>query len=153
MAFPFGVSVSDFIAGIKLVKGAIEATSDTRGARSDFAELSRSLTSLDRSLNSILAIELDTDGRREALRTTVADCRECFIAFLVDTAKFRYLKDEYATKGRLLTNLRRIQWALCKKEEVRKFRAELQTHIGAVEMLLLAFQMYVLSLCFSRFFY
>jgi hypothetical protein len=121
MVFLFGVSVSKFIAGIKLMKNAIEATSDTRGARSDFAELSRSLTSLDRSLNSILAIELDTEGRREALKTTVGECRKCFMAFLVDIAKFRLLKEEYATKGRLIINLRKISMGVVEERRREKF--------------------------------
>jgi hypothetical protein len=124
------------ISGVKLVKDAIEATSDTRGARADFVELSRSLASLDRALNSVSALKLDVEGLNE----TVDNCRKCFLKFLVDIAKFRILNEEYATKGRVCTNIRKIQWALCKKEDVRKFRAEVDAHIKSLEMMLLTYQ-------------
>jgi hypothetical protein len=43
MVVPFGVSVGDFIAGIKLFKGEIESFSSTRGARADYIELRKCL--------------------------------------------------------------------------------------------------------------
>jgi hypothetical protein len=49
MLFPFGVSVSDFLSGIKLIKTSIEACSDTHGAQADYSELSGSLGSLQRA--------------------------------------------------------------------------------------------------------
>lgn len=141
MVFPFGVSLSDFVLLIKLVIDTIQGASDIRRARSDFTKLLQSLTSLNGALSFMLALRLDTEARREALESTVANCRTCVEDFLVDVAKFRVLKCEYATKARMIMNLRKIQWALCKKEDVRKFHAELEIHIGALEMLLLTFQM------------
>ncbi|KAH8728151.1 hypothetical protein GQ44DRAFT_769669 [Phaeosphaeriaceae sp. PMI808] len=52
MVVPFGVSVGDFIAGIRLFKGAIESFSNTRGARADYIELRKCLGALETSLNS-----------------------------------------------------------------------------------------------------
>jgi hypothetical protein len=36
MVISFGVSAGDFIAGINLLKSAIESLSDARGARADY---------------------------------------------------------------------------------------------------------------------
>ena len=143
MVFPFGVSVSDFISGVKIFKNAIESLSDTHGARADFAELCRSLDSLDRALRSVSAIKLDTEAHRQALKKTLHNCKTFIASFLVEVAKFQVIKDQYATKARLITNFRKIQWAICKKVDVKKFRLGLETHIGALDMLLLTFQTYV----------
>jgi hypothetical protein len=140
MVFPFGVSVSDFIAGVKLFKDAIDSLSDTRGARADFAELSRSLTSLERALKALGEVRLDTDQHMQALKQNLDACKLCLETFLVDIAKFRELDVQHVTKARLGMMFRQIRWALCKRDDVKKFRSEIETHIGALEMLLITFQ-------------
>ena len=140
MVFPFGVSVSDFIAGIKLFKDAIGALSDTRGARADYAELSRSLVSLERSLQALDNVGLDTVQHVQALKETVDACKLCLASFLTDIAKFRQLNVQHVSKARLMARFRQVQWSLCKKEDVRKFRSDVDTHIGALNMLLITFQ-------------
>jgi hypothetical protein len=109
MVFPFGVSVSDFISGIKLVKTAIEAFSSTHGARSDFVASSRSLDSLNRAPTVLAKLNLSTDKQRQALYENLNDCKECVSRFLVGVAKFQVLKNEYATKARVISNLRKVQ--------------------------------------------
>lgn len=141
MVFPFGVSVSDFIAGIKLFKDAIDSFSNTRGARADFAELSRSLSSLATALTALGAVSLDTDQHRQALKQNLDACKLRISAFLVDIVQFRNLDAPYAGKARLAMAFRQVQWALCKNDDVKKFRLEIETHIGALELLLITFQM------------
>jgi hypothetical protein len=145
MVFPFGVSVSDFISGIKIFKDAVEALSDTRGARADYAELFRSLDSLDRTFNAIS--HFNTAAHYEAIAPVCEGCKTCVTNFLVDVAKFNSLGNRKAGKQTLAARFRQVQWALCKKEDVRKFREQLETHLSALEMLLLTFQVYGL-LCF-----
>jgi hypothetical protein len=140
MVFPFGVSVSDFVAGIKLLKESIEALCDAKGARADYAELSRSLSSLERALTVASAVVLDTDNRRNALRKTLENCKQCITSFLVDIEKFNLLLDQNASKRRIAAGIRKIQWAVCKKEDVMKFRSQIEMHVGALDMLLLTFQ-------------
>ncbi|KAF2678413.1 hypothetical protein K458DRAFT_394952 [Lentithecium fluviatile CBS 122367] len=140
MVFPFGVSISDFVTGVKLVKDAIDSLSDTRGARADYAELSRSMGSLERALTAASAAVLDTDARRDALQKTVKDCQDCIASFLNDIAKFNALLNPKASTLGMSARLRKIQWALCKKEDVMKFRSRVEMHVGALDMLLLTFQ-------------
>jgi hypothetical protein len=140
MVFPFGVSVSDFISGIKILKDAVEALSDTRGARADYAELFRSLDSLDKTFNAISHFK--TAAHCEAIAPVFEGCKTCVTNFLVDVAKFKSLGNRKAEKQTLAARFRQVQWALCKKEDVRKFREQLEIHLSALEMLLLTFQVY-----------
>ena len=47
------------------------------------------------------------------------------------------------TLATLMASLRKIQWTLCKKEDVARFRNEVQLHTDATRLLLLTFQMFV----------
>lgn len=141
MVFPFGVSLSDFIAGIKIFKDAIEALSETRGARADFAEFSRSLGSLERTLQALGKIKPRTPTHRLALEQNLDACKLCVATFLQDIEQFRVLDSRYATKAKTMMMFREIKWTVCKKEDVKKFRSDIEMHVGAMEMLLLTFQM------------
>lgn len=141
MVFPFGVSVGDFIVGVKLFKDAVNSFSETRGARADFDELSRSLSSLERAFEALGKVKLETDQHRQAIEQNLNACKICLSAFLVDIAKFQKLDATNVTRSRLGGAFRQVQWALCTKDDVQKFRLEIETHIGALAMLLITFQM------------
>lgn len=143
MASPFGVSFPDFIEGIKLFKDAIEALCDGRKARADYIDLSGSLASLDQALGAASAVALDTDARREALKSIIGPCQRCVQNFLVDIAKFELLKNQKASRRDFVAGFQRVKWAVCKKNDVLKFRSQIEMHVGALEMLLLTFQVYV----------
>jgi hypothetical protein len=49
-AVPFGISVSDFIAGITLVQGVIIALNDTAGSKPEYRRLVTELINLDKAL-------------------------------------------------------------------------------------------------------
>jgi len=138
MVFPFGVSVGDFIAGIKLFKDAIKSLSDAHGARADYVELQSTLKSLDMALNA--TCQFDSALHQVAVDAVVRDCKKCIAVFLVDVAKFELLRDKTVTTGTLINGLRKIQWSLCKKEEVQKFKRSLESHVSALQLLLLTFQ-------------
>jgi len=140
MVFPFGVSISDFIEGIRLFKDAIKALSDTQGARPDYEELERSLTSLDNALKAASALVLDNPLRQQALQYNLDNCRTCVTNFLVKIASFKSLGTGKSAQGNVLSAFRKIKWAICKKEDVGRFRSEIDVHVGNMNMLLLSFQ-------------
>jgi hypothetical protein len=111
---PFGFSVSDFLAGIKLLKTSIESFSETRGARADYAELSKSVSSLQRALTAASAVDLETDTQRDALKLNVDGCRDCVNTFLIDIAKFHVLTRK-RQKGRSLLACGRYSGRCSKK--------------------------------------
>lgn len=132
MAVPFGVSVGDFIAGIRLFKGAIESFSTTRGARADYTALRRCLNSLETSLEA--ANQFTTPLHQAAIEPIVAECRGCIMTFLVRIAKFDLLKDKSASTSALRAGLRKMQWSLCEKEKVQEFMQQLNSHVSALQL-------------------
>ena len=151
MVFPFGVSISDFIEGIKVLKKSIKSLSETQSARADYGDLLCALRSLKHALRSIESVPLDLptqQAHREAVKKTVERCRICVEDFLLGITKFEILGAISNTQNKfsklaLKECLRKVQWSLCKKEEIAKFKSEVQMHVDAVQMLLLTFQMCV----------
>ncbi|KAJ4373372.1 hypothetical protein N0V83_003667 [Neocucurbitaria cava] len=128
MVIPFGVSAGDFIAGLKLFKDAIDSLSDVRGARADYIELTQTLSALTTALDA--ASQFDGAVHQAAITVVLQGCRECVKDFLTDIAKFELLKNKSVTVRRLKTGLKKVQWALCKKEDVLNFKGHLETHLG-----------------------
>ncbi|KAI9766819.1 MAG: hypothetical protein M1840_006295 [Geoglossum simile] len=145
MVVPFGFSVGDFIAAIHLFKDVIDAFDDLKGASAEFQELSRELNSLQCGLMSIAKLRLDSSQQLEfdAVADAIDKCQKCVYEFLETISDFDRLGTNGNTKLSLATvkdGLRKIQWAVCKKDDLARFRTEVAWHADAIEMLLLTFQ-------------
>jgi hypothetical protein len=149
MGVPFGFSVGDIIAGIGVIKNSIEAFSDTRGATKDHKHLSNTLSRLSESLELIREIEVDPiqDVRqREVIRRAVGQCQTCIEDFVCSIAKYKIIQPSLQPavwKSRVKTAAKKVQWALCKKEDIAKFRSELGLQYENINVLLATLQMYV----------
>ena len=148
MVFPFGISISDFIAGIHVLKESVKALDDSYGATAEYRELSCILASLENALTSIDGLRLDPSqcARYQAIKNSVEGCRECTNKFISKIVKFKILEKQLGGDGKWSLSFlkgiaRRIQWSLCKKEDVAQFRDEVAGHVDAIQMLLLTFQM------------
>jgi hypothetical protein len=137
MVVPFGISVGDFIAGIRLLKGAIDSFSSTRGARADYIELRKCLGALETVLNA--ANHFTTPLHQAAIQPIVTDCKACVANFLIKVAKFDLLKETSTTSNKLRSSLRKVQWSLCEKEKVLEFKHHMNSHISALQLHLLVF--------------
>ncbi|OCK81588.1 hypothetical protein K432DRAFT_442242 [Lepidopterella palustris CBS 459.81] len=145
MVFPFGVSISDFIEGIKLIRDAIRALPEAKGAAAEFGALVCELDVLEKALKSVERVKLDgpsLDAHREAVVETVERCRQCVNGFLTTAAKFDGLKRPVRngrpkrwSRAAFERGFRKVQWGLCKSEEERKFRDDVKMHVDAVQML------------------
>lgn len=148
MGVPFGFSVGDIIAGIGVIKTSIEAFSDTRGATKDHKQLSDTLTRLSESLELIQGIKVDPiqDARqREAIKRAVGLCQTCIEDFICSIAKYKIIQPGLQPtiwKSRVKTAAKKVQWALCKKEDIAKFRSELVLQYGYINVLLATLRMY-----------
>ena len=137
MVVPFGVSVGDFIAGIRLLKGAIESFSSTRGACADFIEVCKGLAGLEASLSAIN--QFTSPLHRAAVLPIVDDCQDCISKFLGKVAKFELLKNQSVGRSKLRSGLRKVQWSLCEKEKVTEFKHHLTSYVSALQLQLLVF--------------
>lgn len=141
MPFPFGVAIGDFIAGINLLIAIVTSLHETHGARADYQELARELTSLRVGLDSVRDLSLDAAQvfQASAVSKSVDNCYSCVNGFLQRNSKFQDMattSDQQRGLDRLKRRIRCVQWAILKKDDVAKLRAEVQQHCEAIQMLL-----------------
>ena len=143
MPVTFG-SVGDIISVSLLVKDLIDALNDSRGSKRQYEEVVRELWILDRSL-----LEVDLLSRTyastpelialcETARHVIGKCRVLVKEF---TAKIKDYESAFVggvggTQRRIAATARKIQWQICQKDEVAKFRAQINAHTASMNMLL-----------------
>ena len=146
MSAGFGFSVGDIVAGLKLVKQSIEALQDTKGSSGDYQALTREIDSLKDGLEAIEDLDLDQrlgPGSKQgiAVQKAISRCWHCIDNFLSITAKYQpWLQSDAPPSFRWKANLRKIQWALCKQDDISRFRAQLERHCSNISLLLVTLQ-------------
>ena len=143
MSVGFGFSVGDLVAGLKVIKDAVEAVKDTKGASADYTALIAEISSLQDGLEAIDDLRLGYRGfpkQQIAIDRAIEACRKCVDDFATSIAKYQpHLKNQ-ATG--VISSYRKIRWALCKKEDVAVFRSRLERHTSSINMLILSLQAY-----------
>lgn len=133
----FGFSVSDFLTVGKLISDIIASL---RGAEQEYQELLRELTSLQKALHTVDALNA-SDSQQPALnaiKCAALMCRHPLSEFL---AKFQNYDGSLGlgkSKGLFRDLEKKSKWAFCKKDDVRRLRDYLNVHIGTINMMLMA---------------
>ncbi|KAI4104918.1 MAG: hypothetical protein LQ345_007257 [Seirophora villosa] len=146
MSAGFGFSVGDLVLGLKLIKQSIEALEDTKGSSADYQALSLEIDSLKDGLEAVEDLRLDQRlGSKSkacvAVQDAVLRCQRCIDVFLSTITKYQpWLRTVDPSGSAWKANLRKIQWALCKKDDVSRFRAQLERHSSSISMLLVTLQ-------------
>ena len=141
MAIPaFGFSFGDCVAGIQLVKDLITALNDTVGAKVQYRRLISELHGLERALTEVryLQVEDSRASQKIALEQAAFQCQESIEGFLKRNVKFKASLgvETTSSKWSWRANLHKIQWALCKENDVDKLRAEITGHTLTINTLL-----------------
>ncbi|KAL2065230.1 hypothetical protein VTL71DRAFT_2899 [Oculimacula yallundae] len=137
---PFGFSAGDVIAVCILVKDVIKALDDIQGASSEFQQLSRELWSLDRALLEVemLSRTCDTSVEPNTLSQTtkrvVDQCRECIELFLRKLKTYSRSLREGGSGDRVRDAGKKIKWILTQKEEIARFRTEINGHSSIINI-------------------
>lgn len=144
MSVGFGFSVGDFITALQLVGQVIDALREVGGAGQEHRELMHELYTLETALINVRRVEVDESLQGEviALRQAASQCQFTIQNFL---KKVQHYQPHLATGGsgsRMKDAWMKIRWAVCKKEDVGKLRADLRGHTGSIEILLSTMQMY-----------
>lgn len=133
--------MSDLFAALKIIKDSVEAINDKKGAAADYANLASEIGSLWDGLEAVEEIQLDSDLSEKqiaAIKRAVDACYDSLESFLASISDYQ---PHLATNSSgFASNYRKIKWALCKKDDVAKFRAQLGRHISSINMLLITFQ-------------
>jgi hypothetical protein len=146
----FGWSVGDCISACILIKDVVAALDDSRGSAAEYQELCRELWSLDRALLQVHQVAHASEKTVElnALQQTVgraaAQCKDCIEAFLKKIKRYQRSLRNGGSGNKLRDAVGKIRWSVMQKDELAKFRVEINAHASAINMLLITASMYVL---------
>lgn len=145
----FGFSAGDFTAALELVTTVIDALRESGRASSEYREIVRQLYSLETALIRVKRLEVDPAQNAElvSLRQAAAQCQRTIYDFWKKVQKYQPRLKTGGSGSRLKDGWMKIQWAVCKKEDVANFKADLVGHTESIQLLLMAMQMYG---CVSR---
>jgi hypothetical protein len=143
MSVGFGFSAGDFIAALELVHTVINTLRDSGDSSTEYQALIRQLYTLESALIRVKHLELDDVQHAEvvALRQAAAQCQNTINGFLEKVKKYQPSLRPGGSGRRVKDGWMKVKWALCKKEDVVGFKADLAAHTGSIELLLMALQM------------
>ena len=147
MPVPFGFSVGDCISVCILIKDVVKAFNDSRGSSAEYQEIIRELWSLDRALLEVemLSRGYETTMEMNALSYTVKimtdQCKACIEGFLEKVNGYERSLRKGGSGNKLRDAKSKLGWTLLKKEDLARFRTEINGHSSAINMLLITASM------------
>ncbi|EUC46322.1 hypothetical protein COCMIDRAFT_67724, partial [Bipolaris oryzae ATCC 44560] len=143
MSVGFGFSVGDFLAALKLVGTVIDALRETSHASSSFRSLLNELYALESVLLRVKRLDLEDRHNvgELALRQAASQCQRTIDAFWKDIQKYQPHLQQNGTNSRIKDGWAKVKWAVCKKNDLETFRAQIRGHTSSIELLLMTVQM------------
>ena len=136
-------SVGDIISVCIVIKDLVKALDDSRGSSAEYQEIIRELSALDRVL---LEVELlwttcepanDLNAIRETVHYKADQCRKSIQAFLKKVEKYGPNLRDGGSGSLVRDATMKVRWQFAHADELTKFRAEINAHCSAINMLLL----------------
>ena len=139
----FGFSFGDFVDGIELIRQLINAVKDGAGSSREYQDLVHELYSLERALLEVKQAQITDELRpqRIAVEQAALQCQETISQFLLKISKYQLSFRVGGSGSTWRDGLRKIQWALYRKEDVQRFRAQIQGHTSSIMTLLMTMQL------------
>jgi Fungal N-terminal domain of STAND proteins len=143
MPVGFGFSAGDFIAALKLVGTVIDALRDSGEAGTAYRELVQELHSLETALLHVKRLNGEEIPQAEiiSLRQVAAQCQSTIDDFGTKVQKYQPHLSFNHSATPVKSGWMKIRWAVCKKDDVAKFKARLAGHTEAISILLNAIAM------------
>jgi histidinol dehydrogenase len=143
MSVGFGFSVGDFIAALELVATVVDALRESGEASKQYRGLVRQLDSLESVLLRVKRLELDESQHAEhvALQQAAAQCQRTIEDFWKKIKTYQPALSFKGTASRLKEGWMKIRWAVCKKEDINTFKADIAAHTDSIQLLLTTIQM------------
>jgi hypothetical protein len=139
MSITFG-SVGDILSVCLIVKDLVAALDNSRGSSAEYREVIRELWGLDRALLEVDLLSRTSESTIElnalfnTARKAADDCRKCISSFLKKIKKYGPSL-EGGSKNFLKDTAMKIKW-VSRKDDLVKFRAEVNAHSSSINMLL-----------------
>lgn len=143
MAVGFGFSVGDFLAALRLVGTVIDAIRESSNANTSFRSLLNELYTLESVLLRVKRLDLD-DCRnvdKLALQQAASQCQRTIDLFWKKMQKYQPHLQQVGTDLKIKDNWAKIKWAVCKKDDLATFQAQIRGHTSSIEILLLTVHM------------
>jgi hypothetical protein len=118
------LDIGDFIAFIETVVTAINALKDATGAAAEYRGVVRELESLKTALECVDRLEVANQDQIEGLE------------YLGRLKKHEPSLRSGGSIQKWRDGLRKIQWSLYTKDDVRGFQAQLQSHVASLNVLM-----------------
>lgn len=143
MPVGFGFSVGDFLAVLRLVGAVIDALRESSHSSSSFRSLINELYALETALLRVKRLDPDVGHIVEhvALREAASQCQRTIDEFYTKIQKYQPHLQRGGTESKLKDAWVKIKWAVCKKDDLDTFRAEIRGHTSSIEILLLTMQL------------
>ena len=116
---------------------------DSGEPSSEYRELLSQLSTLQTALLAVKSVGLDDAQHAElvALQQAAAQCQRTIDAFWEKIQKYEPSLRTGGSGSRAKDAWRKVKWAVCRKEDVARFKADLVGHTESIEMLLTTVQM------------
>ena len=141
MAIPFGVSARDFISALFLIRTIWGALEETHGAAPQFRTVMTIFKSLEVTVKQLKTIHCDNEALSTALQEATGKFEDAIDLFIKKIDKYHPSLKKGGSANKLEDARRKIQYALCSKDDVAKFRTEILGHAAHIQMILLSAQM------------
>lgn len=143
MSVGFGFSTGDFIAAVELVSTVVGALRESGDSSTEYQTLISQLYTLETALLRVKRLELDDIQHSEAiaLRQAASQCQRTIDGFLDKIAKYQPSLRAGGSGNTVKDAWRKVKWALCQKEDLVRFKADLMAYTESIDMLLMAVHM------------
>lgn len=146
MATPgFGFSVGDVLAGLHVVRKLIRALHETAGSRVAYRKLVSELSNVENALTGVQDLQLQPiqAAQKIALEQVARQCQRSIESFLTKNARFKKSLGIQPSSSNWRSNLHKVQWALCKDDEIEELRTEISAHSTTLTLILSTIQLSV----------
>jgi hypothetical protein len=135
MPVGFGFSVGDFLAVLRLVGAVIDALRESSHSGSSFRSLINELYALETALLHVKRLDPDSGHIIEhvALREAASQCQRTINGFYAKIQKYQPHLQRGGTDSTIKDAWMKIKWAVCKKDDLETFRAEVRGHTSGGE--------------------
>lgn len=151
MLVTFG-SVGDIISLSLLIKNLVKSIDNSRGSSAEYQAVIRELWSLDHSLLEVevLIRSSEQTARLIALNATIKQCaeqcRNCITKFKEQVVnKFGKSLQPGGSGSFIKDAASKIRWQVSEKDDIAKFRSEINAHCFSINMILTTTGMFVFS--------
>jgi hypothetical protein len=144
MASGFRFSAGDFVSALSLVATVIDALRESGDSSSEYRALVTQLHTLESALLRVKTLEIDDSQQRDfviALQQAAAQCQTTIDSFWQRIRKYQPHLGEGRSGSRVRDGWMKIKWAMCKRDDLVKFKMDLVGHTESIEMLLTTLQL------------